>query len=541
MFSNLKIRTGMAGLLMLFISALLFSTLSSWWSAVSSYNHINELSSTSRQIDGINNALLLAIRTSANVSSAFIETTGGRFEDAEARLVRSEAIWKEAIAKLNSSTNDLRDTKLSALAEELRVAFTEYGSAIVGQRAATRARSPEQYFQVNIAAGNSMTKLQDIRGRLVKALDVRAQQVGMEAAARLQTSQTLAIVLILLTLTITVVCWVFISGTVLRPLRAVSEHFKLISGGDLTRDVISHGRNEIGELFVELQLMQASQRETLIQIADSARQLASAAEELNVVTEESNRGLQQQDMQLEQAATAVNEMTSAVEEVARNAVSTSQTAAASNTLSEKSRQQVRDNIIGTQSMTAEIQGSAERIRELADKVSNIGKVLEVIRAISEQTNLLALNAAIEAARAGEAGRGFAVVADEVRTLAYRTQESTREIEQMIASVQSTAKQAVESMRSSSARAECTLEITQESGAMLENIFVAIGYINERNLLIASATEEQAQVAREVDSNLVAIRNLSAKSAAGALQTSAASNTLSQLATELKSLVGRFRT
>ncbi|MGZ0714778.1 methyl-accepting chemotaxis protein [Pseudomonas palleroniana] len=287
--------------------------------------------------------------------------------------------------------------------------------------------------------------------------------------------------------------------------------------------------------------MQTRQRETLIQIADSATQLASAAEQLNAVTEESNRGLQQQDMQLEQAATAVNQMTSAVEEVARNAVSTSQAATASHMLSERSRQQVRENISGTQSMTTEIQGSATHIQHLADEVRHIGKVLDVIRSISEQTNLLALNAAIEAARAGEAGRGFAVVADEVRTLAYRTQTSTREIEQMIANVQSTAEQAVGSMRSSTARAQDTLGITQASGAVLEDIFAAISQINERNLVIASAAEEQAQVAREVDSNLLAIRDLSAQSAAGALQTRAASHALATLAAGLSTLVGRFRT
>ena len=541
MFAHLKIRTGMIGVLLLFALALLFSTLNSWRSAVLSHDQIDELGRTSRQIDGINNALLLAIRTSANVSSAFIETVGERFDDAEARLVRSEAIWSEAIAKVNASTKDLRDPQLKALAEDLKQAFAEYGVAIVGQRAAARARSAKQYFQVNIEAGNSMTKLQEIRMKLVGALDARTQEINTQAAARLQTSQTLAIALTLLTLALAVVCWIFIAGTVLRPLRVAGEHFKRIAGGDLTREVVSPGRNEIGELFLELQRMQASQRETLIQIADSATQLASAAEELNAVTEESNRGLQQQDMQLEQAATAVNQMTSAVEEVARNAVSTSQAATASNTLSEKSRQQVRENISGTQSMTAEIQGSAERIQHLADEVRNIGKVLDVIRAVSEQTNLLALNAAIEAARAGEAGRGFAVVADEVRTLAYRTQESTREIEQMIASVQSTAEQAVDSMRSSTARAQGTLEITQASGVVLEDIFAAIGQINERNLVIASAAEEQAQVAREVDSNLVAIRDLSAQSAAGALQTNAASHALSKLAAELSGLVGRFRT
>ncbi|WNC11229.1 methyl-accepting chemotaxis protein [Pseudomonas coleopterorum] len=541
MFAHLKVRTGMIGVLVLFVIALMFSIVNSWSSAVRSYDQVDELRHTSQQIDGINNSLLLAIRTSANVSSAFIETVGGRFEDAEARLVRSEGIWNDAIAKLNASTADIRDPKLQALADDLKAAFAEYGTAIVGQRAATRARSADQYFVVNISAGKGMTKLQEIRVNLVGALDARAAEINQDAGARLATAKRLSLALACITLALAVVCWMFISGRVLRPLREAGEHFKRIANGDLTQEVVSPGRNEIGDLFVELQRMQASQRNTLILISASATQLASAAEELNAVTEESNRGLQQQDMQLEQAATAVNQMTSAVEEVARNAVSTSQAATASNTLSEKSRQQVRENIAGTQLMTTEIQGSAERIQHLAGEVRNIGKVLDVIRAVSEQTNLLALNAAIEAARAGEAGRGFAVVADEVRTLAYRTQESTREIEQMIGSVQTTAEQAVDSMRDSTLRAQGTLEITQASGAVLEDIFAAIGQINERNLVIASAAEEQAQVAREVDSNLVAIRDLSAQSAAGALQTNAASHELSRLAVELNDLVSRFRT
>ncbi|BCS44493.1 MULTISPECIES: methyl-accepting chemotaxis protein [Pseudomonas syringae group] len=541
MFAHLKVRTGMIGVLVLFVIALMFSIVNSWSSAMRSYDQVDELRHTSQQIDGINNSLLLAIRTSANVSSAFIETVGGRFEDAEARLMRSEGIWNDAIAKLDASTADIRDSKLQALADELKAAFAEYGNAIVGQRAATRARSADQYFVVNISAGKGMTKLQEIRVNLVGALDARAAEINRDASERLATAKRLSLVLACITLALAVICWMFISSRVLRPLREAGENFKRIANGDLTQEVVPPGRNEIGDLFVELQRMQASQRNTLILISGCATQLASAAEELNAVTEESNRGLQQQDMQLEQAATAVNQMTSAVEEVARNAVSTSQAATASNTLSEKSRQQVRENIAGTQLMTTEIQGSAERIQHLAGEVRNIGKVLDVIRAVSEQTNLLALNAAIEAARAGEAGRGFAVVADEVRTLAYRTQESTREIEQMIGSVQTTAEQAVDSMRGSTLRAQGTLEITQASGAVLEDIFAAIGQINERNLVIASAAEEQAQVAREVDSNLVAIRDLSAQSAAGALQTNAASHELSRLAVELNDLVSRFRT
>ncbi|WP_416427582.1 methyl-accepting chemotaxis protein [Pseudomonas sp. App30] len=286
--------------------------------------------------------------------------------------------------------------------------------------------------------------------------------------------------------------------------------------------------------------MQDSQRQTIAHISASAQQLADAAQQLTTVTEESNRGVQQQDQELEQAATAVTEMTTAVEEVARNAVSTSQAAEASNALSHQSRQQVQDTIDGTHAMAADIQGSAELIQQLAGETREIGKVLDVIRAVSEQTNLLALNAAIEAARAGEAGRGFAVVADEVRTLAHRTQESTREIEQMIVRLQTGTEAAVNSMRSSTEKAQVNLTLTQACGEVLEQIYSAISEINERNLVIASAAQEQSHVAREVDSNLINIRNLSLQSSEGATRTSAASRQMTTLAEELTGLVARFR-
>lgn len=236
----------------------------------------------------------------------------------------------------------------------------------------------------------------------------------------------------------------------------------------------------------------------------------------------------------------MTEMTTAVEEVARNAITTSQTTSESNQLAAQSRRQVSENIDGTEAMTREIQTSSAHLQQLVGQVRDIGKVLEVIRSVSEQTNLLALNAAIEAARAGEAGRGFAVVADEVRTLAYRTQQSTQEIEQMIGSVQAGTEAAVASMQASTNRAQSTLDVTLASGQVLEGIYSAIGEINERNLVIASAAEEQAQVAREVDRNLLNIRELSNHSAAGAQQTSEASKALSGLVGEMTALVGRFK-
>ncbi|WP_373366092.1 MULTISPECIES: methyl-accepting chemotaxis protein [Pseudomonas] len=286
--------------------------------------------------------------------------------------------------------------------------------------------------------------------------------------------------------------------------------------------------------------MQEKLRDTLQSISGSAHQLASAAEELNSVTEEGARGLTQQNNEIEQAATAVNEMTSAVEEVARNAVSTSEASKSATTSAGDGRDLVRETVSAIERMSSDVQGTASLIGDLANESRDIGKVLDVIRGLADQTNLLALNAAIEAARAGEAGRGFAVVADEVRALAHRTQQSTSEIERMIGSIQSGTEHAVDSMRNSTERAESTLSIARGAGQSLDTINSAISEINERNLVIASAAEEQAQVAREVDRNLVNIRDLSVQSTTGANQTQAASNELSRLAVDLSNLVTRFK-
>lgn len=540
MFANLKIRTGMAWVLLLFSVTLLFSTVSAWRAALGSDAQITELDQTAHQSDRLNNALLMAIRSSANVSSGFIEQLGDHDESANKRMALSVELLGKSQGLVDEFVENMRDPTLRKLAMELQATFGEYAKAVAGQREATRQRSLDAYFEVNIDAGNAMGRLQALRQQLVAALGDRGQQIMQESDRRLARAQLLSLGLLAVTLLLAALCWAFIAKRVLHPLREAGLHFQRIAGGDLSVPVQVHQRNEIGQLFHELQRMQQSQRETLGSISDCTRQLSDAAHALNSVTEQSAENLRQQGQELEQAATAVTEMTTAVEEVARNAVTTSQATQQSNQLAQRSRQQVSENIDGTQAMTDEIQTSSAHLEQLVGQVRDIGKVLEVIRSVSEQTNLLALNAAIEAARAGDAGRGFAVVADEVRTLAYRTQASTQEIEQMIGRVQQGTEAAVASMQTSTSRAQSTLEVSLASGQALEGIYSAISEINERNLVIASAAEEQAQVAREVDRNLLNIRELSGHSAQGAQQTRQASQALSGLVGEMTGLVGRFR-
>ena len=346
--------------------------------------------------------------------------------------------------------------------------------------------------------------------------------------------------IMLVVVTLTIALALLLTRSIVRPLGQAVAVAETIANGDLGQSITVSGKDEPARLLQALQTMQASLRGTLQRIADSSNQLASAAEELHAVTEHSSQTLHQQSNEVEQAATAVNEMTAAVEEVARNAVSTSQASQETDRTAHHGREQVQHTVDSIGQLATDVTQTCEQVEHLAVDVRNIGQVLEVIRSIAEQTNLLALNAAIEAARAGDAGRGFAVVADEVRALAHRTQQSTQEIESMINTIEEGTEGAVSAMRNSNERAHLTLEAARASGLALDQITQAITMINERNLVIASASEEQAQVAREVDRNLINIRDLSTQTSAGANQSNAASQELSRLAVDLNALVNQFK-
>ncbi|KPW85232.1 Methyl-accepting chemotaxis protein [Pseudomonas syringae pv. cerasicola] len=276
-------------------------------------------------------------------------------------------------------------------------------------------------------------------------------------------------------------------------------------------------------------------------ISGASAQLSTAAVEMTSITESADRTLQQQNSEIEQAATAVNEMSAAVEEVARNATSTSQAAQQSSLSADLGNQRVTETLTAMHNLTGLVEGSSAQVTALAGQAQDISKVLGVIRGIAEQTNLLALNAAIEAARAGEQGRGFAVVADEVRALAHRTQTSTQEVEQMISAIQAGSSATVESMQKSTQEVHSTRKTAEDAGQSLRQITDSVLEINNRNLQIAAASEQQAHVARDVDRSLISIRDLAVQSSEGTRQTLIASTELSQLAVNLNDLVLRFKT
>ena len=454
-------------------------------------------------------------------------------------------------------------TRIGALVDKVRAAQASYAALpSVPEEAAlykTFVGTLDNYLkaQADMLALSQQNKVDEMRtlintrikdgtdqmgeqlNKLIAINSAGAKQANDQAKQSYDSAITGIIVVVVAAALLTVLLAWLLTRSIVTPLRKAVAVAQTIAGGNLTQVIDDDGKDEPARLISALSTMQNNLRQTIQHIAGSATQLASAAEELSSVTEEASRGLQQQNNEIDQAATAVNEMTAAVEEVARNAVSTSEASAQSNQAAREGRDRVVETVGAIQTMTQDVQNTAAMIEGLATQGRDIGKVLDVIRAIAEQTNLLALNAAIEAARAGEAGRGFAVVADEVRALAHRTAQSTQEIEKMVAGIQNGTGQAVQSMEQSNQRTQSTLEMARAAGVALEQITQSISLINERNLVIASASEEQAQVSREVDRNLVNIRDLATQSAAGANQTSAASHELSRLAVDLNAMVARF--
>ncbi|MEE4888031.1 methyl-accepting chemotaxis protein [Pseudomonas alliivorans] len=368
-----------------------------------------------------------------------------------------------------------------------------------------------------------------------------AQQSGADATSVYNHSVNVLIAVVVLASILTVILAITMTRSIVGPMSVSLKLAEDIAEGDLTRHLEVTGRDEASRLMQALNQMSGKLRSTIQDISGASTQLSTAAVEMTSITESADRTLQQQNSEIEQAATAVNEMSAAVEEVARNATSTSQAAQQSSASADLGNSRVAETLTAMQALTGLVEGSSAQVLALAGQAQDISKVLSVIRGIAEQTNLLALNAAIEAARAGEQGRGFAVVADEVRALAHRTQTSTQEIEQMISAIQAGSSATVESMQKSTQEVHSTRKTAEDAGQSLRQIANSVLEINERNLQIATASEQQAHVARDVDRSLVSIRDLAMQSSEGTRQTLIASNELSQLAVNLNDLVLRFRT
>jgi len=331
------------------------------------------------------------------------------------------------------------------------------------------------------------------------------------------------------------------SASITRPILRLASTIGLIDrDADLSRRIDIDSNDEIGDMSRSFNQMLEKLHTSMREVSASTSQLAAAAEELSAITIETNNAIEVQRSETEQVATAMNEMTATVQEVAGSATSAAEAADGADTASRNGRTVVTDTIESIGQLADDVENTAGIIKKLEGESENIGTVLDVIKGIAEQTNLLALNAAIEAARAGEQGRGFAVVADEVRSLASRTQDSTQEIQEMIERLQHEARQAVAAMEQGQDRAHAGVEKAASAGESLEAIARAVTAINDMNAHIASAAEEQSAVAEEINRNITTISEVAEQNTENAGQTSRASEELAHLASELQNLVSQFK-
>lgn len=303
---------------------------------------------------------------------------------------------------------------------------------------------------------------------------------------------------------------------------------------------VEEGSDELGEMGANFNKMVATIQTVVHQVAAASSQLAAASEEMSAVTNQSQAAVQTQKSETDQAATAMNEMTASMHEVAKNAANAAQAVNDADKEASDSQHVVAGTISSINALAQEVENVSGVIESLATDSESIGTVLDVIKDIAEQTNLLALNAAIEAARAGEQGRGFAVVADEVRTLAQRTQESTDEIQHTIEKLQGRAKEAVTVMVQGRSQAKTSVEQAARANTSLESIVQAVETISDMTTQIASASEEQSAVSEEINRSIVSISEVAGEVATGAKQTDQASHDIAKLAVDLQAMASQFR-
>ncbi len=391
----------------------------------------------------------------------------------------------------------------------------------------------ERYFSEGTQAINANLKLYDaVMPLLENILENRQNQLQNKII--LNVGASLALLLIAL--------YIFAGfyRSLMNSINAVKVAVHDMADGDLTVSVNIDAKDEMQLIATDMNMMIEKINALVGQVISSANQVVISSEQSGAASVDTRDGVNQQNMELELVATAMNEMSATVHEVANNAASTAEATRNADQEANNGRSVVNQTIQSINHLSKEMQQASSVIKQLEEDSESIGSVLDVIRGIAEQTNLLALNAAIEAARAGEQGRGFAVVADEVRTLASRTQDSTQEIQTMIEKLQQGSRNAVKVMDEGMKQTEKTVAQAAEAGTTLESIATAVDTITSMNEQIASAAEEQSSVAEEINRNVVNVRDIAENTADNANKTAEASTTLNSVASQLQGLVAEFK-
>lgn len=455
-------------------------------------------------------------------------------ESIEAELQQADQIVEEALSR---SSGD-EQQEFAAIREALKSIESAHKEYVSNAHNVFIAFTEGKTHQAEELAENVEHEEENIDTSLERMLD-QIGQFTEESGRRAETHEQSSLVVLGIIALISIVIGFVVSSIFASFIVSAIRKATVIASGDLTQDIKVDSRDEIGELLTAINGMRVKLLDMLSDISETTEQLSTASEEMSSITVQTSETIQAQRSETEQVATAMNEMTATVQDVAVNINHTASAADDAYAQTQQGSQIVQRAINQINKLAEQVESSSKTINELEQDSEAINTVLDVIKGIADQTNLLALNAAIEAARAGEQGRGFAVVADEVRTLASRTRQSTDEINEMIEKLQTGSRQAVTVMDQSREEAKSAVEFATQTGTALTTITQAVEKINEMSSQIASAAEEQGSVAEEINRNIVRINDMSNQTADGASETATASQNLAHMATELQGLVAQF--
>jgi len=500
-----------------------------------------------QRVDNLYTQELVPLETIEDMKASLYrirDRVGRSLSEPDRQAIHEEKI-KEQRARLDRNEQKYKSSRLGKTESKLINEYSEQSNHyfnLLNNQVLRLARKGEIEAAEDVLYGKAQMAFRAAREAVNELSDYqveRAQRRHANAQLAYEEMRTLTVsVIITGLLLVSIGAW-YLVRLITRPIYAMRDVLEQVDNGDLTHQVDYQSDDEIGEMAFTLNKSIASQRQMIGTVSGVVDQVATAGEEMSSITMQTSQTIEEQRSQTEQVATAMNEMTATVQEVATNIANTASAAMEANEQTSEGTLVVQKTIDEIDKLSQQVEISSKSINEVEKHSEAINSVLDVIKGIAEQTNLLALNAAIEAARAGEQGRGFAVVADEVRTLAGRTQESTEEINTMIEKLQTGSRHAVKVMDQSLSQTKLAVKYASESGSALQTIATAVDKINEMSTQIASAAEEQSAVSEEINKNIVSINDMSNQTAEGASQTSMASDELAKMAGELQGLVGHF--